>query len=109
MNEYELMLVVVGIAAAVAWVFFMHLARMVVWSNRPKFDFLRYAVITVCLFTEIGETFEWWEAALLVAVSVLAYTFVRSQRARFESAIQKIAARRRLLTSERGQEPPMGS
>ena len=71
MNEIELMLVVIGIAATVAWVFFMHLARMVVWSSRPKLDLLRYAVITVCLFTEIGETFEWWEAAILVAVSVI--------------------------------------
>ena len=106
MNEYELMLVVVGIAAALAWVFFMHLARMVVWSNRPKLDSLRYAVITVCLSAEIGEGFEWWEAAILLALSSLAYTLVKSQRSCFETAIQKIAARRRLIS---GREPPMGS
>ena len=58
MNEYELMLIVVGIAAAVALTFFKYLAHLVVWSNRPKFDLMRCAFITLCLSTEIGETFE---------------------------------------------------
>jgi len=64
MNEYELMLIVVGMAAAVAWVFFKYLARLVVWSERPKFDLMRYAFITLCLSIEIGDTFEWWEASV---------------------------------------------
>jgi len=78
MNEYELMLIVVGMAAAVAWVFFKYLARLVVWSERPKFDLMRYAFITLCLSIEIGDTFEWWEAALLAAVSILAYSATAS-------------------------------
>lgn len=109
MNEYELMLIVVGVAAAVAWMFFKHLARLVVWSCRPRLDLIRYFAITLCLSTEIGEAFEWWEAALLAAISVLAYSLVTSQRARFESAMQKVAARGRRLASERGEDPSIGS
>jgi hypothetical protein len=95
MNEYELMLIVVGIATAVAWAFFRHLARMVVWSNQPKLNALRYGFITFCLALGIGETFELWEAAILAAVSMLAYKLIQRERARFELAMMELAARAR--------------
>lgn len=57
MNEYELLLIVVGIATAVAWTFFKHFARMVVWGPQPKLNALRYGFITFCLALGIGETF----------------------------------------------------
>ena len=105
MNEYELMLIVVSMAVAVAWAFFKYLARLVVWSNRPNFDLWRYAFITLCLSTEIGETFEWWEAALLATVSVFAYSAIRRQRTRFESAMKEIVAQGRRFSAERGKYP----
>lgn len=109
MNDYELMLIVVGVAAAVAWAFFKRLARLVVWSSRPKLDLIRYSAITLCISTEIGETFEWWEAALLVSISVLAYSLVTSQRACFESAMQQVATRGRIRSSERSNDSSIGS
>lgn len=105
MNEYELVLITVGMAATVAWAFFKYLARLVVWSKRPKFDLMRYAFITLCLSTEIGETFEWWEAALLAAVSVLAYRAISRQRAHFESAMKEIVTQGRRFSAERGKDP----
>ena len=105
MNEYGLMLVSVGLAVLVAWTTFKYLARLVVWSKRPRFDVMRYALITLCLSTEIGETFEWWEAALLAAVSSLAYAAISRQRAYYESAISEIVTRGQMFTSERGEKP----
>ncbi|MBX9848189.1 MAG: hypothetical protein K2X64_02755 [Rhodocyclaceae bacterium] len=103
------MLIAVGLAAAVAWAFFKYMARLVVWSYRPKFDLMRYAIITLCLSIEIGDTFEWWEAALLAAVSVLAYGTIRRQRTRFESAMKDIVAQGRRFAAERGKDPFIGS
>ncbi len=93
MNEYWLMLLVVGLAAALAWAFFLHLARLVIWGSRPTLDAWRYGLITVCLVIEIGNAFEAWEAALLCAISVLAYCVIRRERNRFESAMQELKAR----------------
>ena len=84
MNEYWLMLCFVSLGAAVTWAFFRQLARLAIWSSRPKLDAWRYSIITACLALVIGDTFELWEAALLGAVSLLAYRAIRRDRVRFE-------------------------
>ena len=84
MNEYWLMLCFVSLGAALAWAFFRQLARLAIWSSRPKLDAWRYSLITVCLAIVIGNTFELWEAALIGVVSLLAYRAIRRDRVRFE-------------------------
>lgn len=44
--------------------------------------------LSFCVFPPKLETFEWWEAGLIAAVSVLAYSAISRQRARFESAMK---------------------
>ena len=91
MNEYWLMLIFVSLGAAIAWAFFRQLAQLAIWSARPKLDAWRYGLITFCLAIVIGNTFEMWEAALLGAVSLVAYREIRRDRARFESAVNELS------------------
>ncbi len=91
MNEYWLMLIVVCLGAAIAWAFFRQLAKLAIWSVRPKLDALRFGLITFCLAIVIGDTIELWEAALLGAVSLVAYRAIRRDRTRFESAMVELS------------------
>ena len=81
------MLLLVSLCAAIAWAFFRQLAKLAIWSVRPKLDALRFGLITFCLAIVIGDTCERWEAALLGAVSLVAYRAIRRDRTRFESAM----------------------
>jgi hypothetical protein len=85
------MLLLVSLCAAIAWAFFRQLAKLAIWSVRPKLDALRFGLITFCLAIVIGDTFELWEAALLGAVSLVAYRAIRSDRTRFESAMVELS------------------
>ena len=101
MNEYWLMLLLVSLGSAFAWAFFLYLARMAIWSFRPKLDVWRYGLITVCLAIEVGNTFELWEAALMGAVSLVAYRAIRRERVRYEAAMKELAVHAQRLSSGR--------
>lgn len=84
MNEYWLMLCFVGLGAAFALAFFRQLARLAIWSNRPTLDAWRYGLITACMAIVIGNAFEVWEAALMGAVSLIAYSAIRRDKTRLD-------------------------
>ena len=104
MNEYWLMLFLVSFGVAFAWAFFGFLARKAIWSRRPNLDGWRYGLITVCLAIEIGSAFEFWEAALLSAVSCVAYRAIRRDKARLESALRALATQTQRFAEARRAE-----
>ena len=108
MNEYWLMLLLVSLGCAFAWAFFRHLARLAVWSMRPKLDAWRYGLITFCLAIVIGNTFEVWEAALMGGVSLVAYRAIRRERALYEAAMQELAVHAHRLSSWRNANNHFG-
>ena len=101
MIEYWLMLFFVSLGVAVAWIFFQHLARIAIWSPRPKLDSLRYGLITVFLAIEIETVFEAWEAALVGALSFIAFRAIRNDRARLESALRELPVFAKRLAERR--------
>ena len=109
MNEYWLMLCFVSLGAAFAWAFFRQLARLAIWSSRPKLDAWRYSLITACLAIVIGNTFELWEAALMGGVSLVAFRVIRLKRVRYEAAMQELAVHAQRRSSGRDVNHHVGS
>ena len=104
MTEYWLMFFCVSLGATFAWVFFRRLAKVAIWSQRPKLDALRYSLITGCLAIEVGNTFEIWEAAILGIVSLVAYLVIRHDRELFESAMRDLANQNQRFSTRRMED-----
>ena len=109
MTEYWLILLLVSLESALAWVFFRQLARLAIWSQRPILDACRSGLVSFCLAIDIGYVFEVWEATLLGALSLMAYRAILREMVHYEATMQELTAHVLMLSDERSKKRSLGA